>query len=50
MKVWCISFIALFAMLQLSHWLGQLTAPMPGLVMGGVLLSLLSNLDGLRSR
>ncbi len=49
MKVWLVSFFVLFALLQSLHSIEQAFIPLPMIAMGGILLSVLSNLDALRN-
>lgn len=43
MRIWLISFLVLLALARGLDWLQHLTLPFPILLLGGALLSILSN-------
>ena len=43
MRIWLISFLVLLGLVRGLDWLHQLTLPFPVLLLGGAMLSILSN-------
>jgi hypothetical protein len=43
MKVWIISFLVLFGMVEMYQWMKGFTLPLPLFILGGALLAIASN-------
>ncbi len=43
MRVWIISCLVLFGMVEIYHWIKHFTLPFPMLILGGALLAIASN-------
>jgi hypothetical protein len=43
MRVWIISFLILFGMVEFYQWMKDFTLPLPAFILGGALLAIASN-------